>query len=117
MADYLPLFKPGQAVTFTADAAITGGQLVEVGAADRSVAVAGATSTKFVGVAGHDVKAGGSLTVHIGGVQLVKAAGAVARGAKVETGASGTVKTATTAPIGTALNAAADGALVQVLMS
>jgi hypothetical protein len=30
MADYLPKFKPGQAVTFTASADVTGGRLVAV---------------------------------------------------------------------------------------
>ena len=30
MADYLPQFSPGDAVTFTASADVTGGRLVEI---------------------------------------------------------------------------------------
>ena len=116
MADYLPLFKPGQTVTFTASAEVLGGQAVEV-TGDRSVGPAGALSAKYVGVAGYTAAAGEKVTVHTRGhVQRIKAVGAIAAGAQVECGAAGTVKTKTTGPvIGIALSAAADGALVQVL--
>ena len=46
MAQYLPLFRPGQTVTFDVTTAVTGGQPVEVGAADRSVAPAAAGTNK-----------------------------------------------------------------------
>ena len=110
MADHLPKFKPGQAVTFTAGGAITGGQVVEVGAANRTVVVAGAASAKAIGTAGHDVASGGKVVVHLAGpVDTAKAAAAIVRGAKVEAGAAGTVQTATTGLVlGIALTAAGD---------
>ena len=109
MADHLPKFKPGQAVTFGATAAITGGQVVEV-SGNRTVAPAGAASAKAIGTAGHDVASGGKLVVHLAGpVDTAKAAAAVLAGAKVEAGAAGTVRTATTGLVlGIALTAAGD---------
>lgn len=116
MADHLPKFKPGQAVTFKAQTAITGGQVVEVGNADRTVTVAGAASAKAIGTAGHDAIAGDDLVVHLPGpVDTARAAAAISRGAKVEAGAMGTVQTATTGLVlGIALTAAADaGDIIQ----
>lgn len=109
MADHLPKFKPGQAVTFVADGAIAGGQVVEVGATDRSAKVAGAASTKAIGTAGFTVESGDQVTVHLAGpVDTAAAAAAIALGAKVEAGAAGTVQTATTGHVlGIALTAAA----------
>ena len=117
MAQYLPLFRPGQTVTFDATSDVTGGRAVQVGSADRSVAPAAAGSTSYVGIAGHDAAAGEKVTVEIGGpVHLLTASGAVARGAQVEAAAGGTVRTATTGTvIGVALTAAADGASVEIL--
>lgn len=115
MADHLPKFKPGQAVTFTAGGAITGGQVVEVGAADRAVVVASAASAKAIGTAGHDATTGDHLVVHLAGpVDTAKAAATIARGAQVEAGADGTVQTATTGYVlGIALTAAAEGDVVE----
>ncbi len=109
MADHLPKFKPGQAVTFTAGGNITGGNVVEVGAADRTVVVAGAASVKAIGTAGHDAQTGDKLVVHLPGpIDTAVSAAAIARGAKVEAGAAGTVQTATTGLVlGIALTAAA----------
>ena len=109
MGDHLLKFKPGQAVTFTAGGAITGGQVVEVGAADRTVVAASAASAKAIGTAGHDAASGEKVTVHMAGpVDTAAAAAAIARGAKVEAGAAGTVQTATTGLVlGIALTAAA----------
>lgn len=108
MADHLPKFKPGQAVTFTAEGDITGGQVVEVGAADRSVKVAGAASAKAIGTAGFDVKAGDKVTVHLAGpVDTAQSAAAITRGAKVEAAAGGKIQIATTGLVlGIALTAA-----------
>ena len=53
MADYLPKHTPGQAITLTASAAVTGGRLVAVSGAG-TVAPAGADSAAVVGVAGFD---------------------------------------------------------------
>ena len=110
MADHLPKFKPGQAVTFTAGGTIAGGQVVEVGAADRTVVVAGAASLKAIGTAGHDANVGDKLVVHLAGpVDTAVSAAAILAGAKVEAGAAGTVQTATTGLVlGIALTAAAD---------
>lgn len=110
MADHLPKFKPGQAVTFTAGGTIEGGQVVEVGTADRTVVVASAASAKAIGTAGHDAISGDKLVVHLAGpVDTAKAAAAIVRGAKVEAGAAGTIQTATTGLVlGIALGSASD---------
>lgn len=119
MADYLPLFRPGQTVTFDVTTAVTGGGPVEVGAADRSVAPAAAGSNKYVGIAGHDAAIGDKVTVEVGKpVHELTASGAVARGAKLETAGAGKVRTLSTGTnIGLALTTAADGAVVQVLQA
>lgn len=110
MADHLLKFKPGQSVTFAAGGAITGGQVVEVGSADRTVVAAGAASAKAIGTAAHDAGSGDKVVVHLAGpVDTAKAAAAISRGAKVEAGAAGTIQTATTGYVlGIALNAATD---------
>lgn len=114
MADYLPLFKPGASVTFTASADVIGGRAVEI-TGDRAVSHAAAASTKYVGVAGHSAKAGEKVTVHTPGqVQRGVASGAIAAGAVVQTAADGKIA-AGAAKIGLALAAAADGALVQYI--
>lgn len=106
MAQYLPAFRPGEVVTFDVTTAVIGGRYVEVGSADRSVAPAGAVSTKVVGVAGHDAAAGDKVAVEIGKpIHLIPCAAAVARGAKVEAAAAGKCQTATSGQVlGTALN-------------
>ena len=97
MANHIPKFYPGQTVTFTAEGAITGGQVVECGTAPRSVKVAGAASVKAIGTAAFDAIAGDKVTVHIGGlVDTAPAAAAISVGAKVEAAASGKIQTATT---------------------
>ncbi len=117
MAQYLPVFRPGETVTFDVTAAVTGGHPVQVGTADRSVAPADAASTTYVGIAGHDAAVGDKVTVEVGKpIHLLLASGAVARGTKVEAAGGGKVRTATTGTeLGLALTTAADGAPVQVL--
>jgi hypothetical protein len=119
MGQYLPLFRPGQTVTFDVTTAVTGGHPVQVGTADRSVAPAAAGSTTFVGIAGHDAAVGDKVTVEVNKpIHLLVALGAIARGAKVEAAGAGKVRTATTGTvIGLALTAAADAASVQVLQA
>lgn len=114
MADHLPKFKPGQAVTFTAGGTITGGQVVEVGSADRTVVAASAASVKAIGTAGFDVQSGDLVTVFLAGpVDTAVSAAAIALGAKVEAGAAGTIQTATTGQVlGIALTAAGDADVV-----
>lgn len=117
MGQYLPLYRAGEVVTFAVTTAVTGGQPVEVGTADMSVAPAGAASVKVVGVAGHDAAIGDDVVVEVNAVihELV-ASGAIARGAFLETAGAGKVRTATT---GTkaylALATVADGALVPAI--
>lgn len=119
MADYLPKFKPGQAVTFKASAAVIGGRLVAI-TGDRTVGPAGADSAAVVGVAGFDAAIGEDVTVftRAGGVQSLTASGAIAAGAKVSSAAAGKIQTigSTTNPIGLALAAAAaDNDVIDVL--
>lgn len=113
MAEYLPTFKPGQAITLKASAAVTGGQLVEV-SGSGTVGPAGAASTKVVGVAAFDAAINDNVTIYSGGVQHAIASGAVAAGDVVQAAANGQVATGTTAPLGIALTAAASGADVRV---
>lgn len=116
MADYLPKHKPGQAVTYTASAAVTGGRLVEV-TGNRTVGPAGADSAKVVGVAGFDAAAGETVTVYRGGVQRLTAAAAITAGATVTAAAAGKATTGGTNKIGIALEAAAAAdAVIDVLV-
>lgn len=119
MADYLPKFKPGQAVTFTASAAVVGGRLVAV-TGDRTVGPAGADSAAVVGVAGFDAAAGETVTVftRAGGVHPLTASAAIAAGTKVISAAAGKIATigAGANPVGIALSpAAADNDVIDVL--
>lgn len=116
MADYLPKFKPGQSVTFKASTAITGGRLVEV-TGNRTVGTAGVDSAKTIGVAGFDAAIGEDVTVFIGGVQRLTAAGVIAAGAPVTAAAAGKATTGGTNKIGIALEAAAaDNDVIDVLV-
>jgi hypothetical protein len=115
---YLPLFRPGDTVTFGVTTAVTAGQAVEVSAtADMSVAPAAAASAKYVGVAGHDAAVGDKLTVEVGKpIHELKAVGAITRGAQLEAAASGGVRTlAAGTAIFLALTSATDGALVRAI--
>lgn len=113
MPEYLPVFKPGQAITLKASATITGGQLVEVTGAG-TVGPAGAASTKVVGVAAFDAATNDNVTIYSGGVQHATTAGTVTAGDVVQAGAAGTVASGTTAPIGIALTTATTGLDVRV---
>lgn len=120
MADYLPLYKPGQSLPYTASATITGGQLVEV-TGSGTVGPAGAASLKVVGVAAFDAVSGDRLTIHTGGVQRVLAAtGGVTAGDVVSAGAAGTVAPigagAFGTKIGIALTTAAAGVAAEIQM-
>lgn len=121
MADYLPLFKPGQTFTQNASAAIVGGQLL-ANSGVNSVAPAAAASLKWLGVAAFDAPNGEPVTIHVGGVQRLVASGAVTAGDQVAAAAAGQVATSATASadgtlVGIALNTVANGALVDVLMN
>jgi hypothetical protein len=118
MADHLLKFKPGQAVTFTATTAITGGQIVEI-TGNRSVGVpTSAASAKALGTAGHDAAVGDQVVVHLPGpVDTFIAAAAIAAGANVEAATAGKAQTATSGRVlGIALSAAtAADQVIQVL--
>ena len=116
MAEYLPIYKPGQAFTLKASAAVTGGQLVEV-TGSGTCGPAGAASTKVVGVAGFDAAINEFVTVYAGGVQHGTASGAVTAGDVVQAAAAGAIATGATAPVGVALSTAANGADVRVLFN
>lgn len=92
MAEYLPIYKPGQAVTLKASATITAGQVVAVTGVG-TVGPAGAKSAAVVGVAGFDASTNDNVTIYSGGVQSVLAAGTVTAGDLVVSGAAGTVAT------------------------
>ena len=102
MADYLPKFHDGVAITLSSSAAVTGGQLVAV-TGDGTVGPAGADSTAVVGVAGFDVQSGDRLTVYRHGVQRLTAADAITAGAPVAAAADGQVTASGSNHIGIAL--------------
>ncbi|MGX5772691.1 capsid cement protein [Microbacterium trichothecenolyticum] len=114
---YIPLFRPGQTITFSVTTAVLAGQVVEVGTADRSVAPAAAASAKVVGVAGHDAGIGDKVIVEVNKpIHLLKASGAITRGQRLETAAAGAVRTlAAGTAVYIALTSAADGASVEAL--
>lgn len=116
MADYLPKFDPGQAITLTATGTITGGLMVTIAGA-----VAGADSTTWLGVASKDAASGQTFGVYADGVQRLTASAAISAGAPVKCAASGKVVTyvdgtdAQLRLVGIALSAAAaDGDVIPV---
>lgn len=115
--EYLPVYKPGQAITFVTSAAVSGGRLVEISAAN-TVRHAGAASDSVVGVAAWDAAVGQEVTVHSGGVQELVASAAIAAGDRVEAAADGKAATSTGAGFGVALtSASAANDLVRVKVS
>lgn len=127
MAEYLPVYRPGQALTLKASAAITGGQLVAI-SGSGTVAPAGAGVANWVGVAAFDAAINDNVTVHSSGVQSLTATGAITAGDLVVSAAAGTVSTlaaagaayvqaeanASRTVVGMALTSAANGAKVRV---
>ena len=116
MGDFTPVHKPGHALSLTASAAVTGGQLLEV-TGDLTVGPAAAGSAKVIGQAGHDAAAGAGVTVHAPGrtVTEATASGAVVAGDPLKAAAGGKVTKfvagtdSHTAYLGVALKGAADG--------
>lgn len=90
MADYVPVFKPGEDLTMTAGAAITGGELVYVSAANTVQKTSAATAA-WLGVATTDAASGAKVGVTSGGVQEVMVNAAVAVGDVLIPAASGRV--------------------------
>lgn len=121
MADYMPIFKPGEDITLTAGAAINAGELVYASAANTVLKTSAATAA-WVGVAKTDAASGAKVGVTSGGVQELTAGGAIAIGVNVIPAADGKVVTvgAGTAftVVGIAITtAAADGDKIRVKMA
>jgi hypothetical protein len=96
VADYAPIYRPGEAVPFTAGGTITGGDVVVLSAAggtqsNGTVVSASAASNAVVGVAAFDAASGARVTVHRGGVQEVISAAAITAPAPVKSAATGRV--------------------------
>jgi len=121
MAEYLPLRMPGQALTSSASATITAGQLLSV-SGSGTVAPSGAGDANWLGVAAFDAASGANVTVFTGGTQrIVAGTGGVTAGQLVHAGASGTVVTHTNGTndyevVGIALTTATATNLVNVQM-
>lgn len=98
MGDYIPVFKPGQDVTMTAGAAIVGGELVYVSAAN-AVQKTSASTAAWLGVATTDAASGAKVGITSGGVQELIASAAIAVGDVLVPAANGRV-----APIGAGTN-------------
>lgn len=114
--EYLPVFQPGAAVTFTAGEAVTAGQLVEV-SGNYLIKPATAKSTKVVGVVAETVKAGERVTVFSGGVQRVEVDGAVTAGARVEAAAAGKAAVADSGDgIGLVLSGSSGAGFIEVAL-
>ena len=120
MGDYIAKYQPGQDVTYTAAAAITGGQVVYLSAAGQVTATS-AAHANVLGVAENDAATGAKVAITRGGVQRLTASAAVSVGAYVKSATAGKVATATigTDPqsqvLGFALTAAAaDGDVIDV---
>ncbi len=120
MADYAPIFSPGESAVYTASAAITGGRLVAISGAG-TVAHAGADSITWLGVAATDYASGDRVTIRRGGVQsLLMAGSAAVAGEILVTAAAGCVVVDATptvgAQVGLALTSVADAATVECWM-
>ncbi len=118
MAEYIPAKEPGRAVTMTASATVTGGQLVRI-SGSGTVAPTSAASADWFGVAGNDAASGGKVTVYSGGVQSIVASGSITAGSNVEGAASGQVASHTNGTndvntVGIALTSATNGNAVLV---
>ncbi len=114
MADYAPLYMPGDMVTGVTSGAVTGGRMLMV-SGNGTVAHATADSNAVVGVAAHDAASGTNVTYHgRGQVHVSTAAGAITAAARLNSAANGTVASATAGVgnVGVALTTAADTALV-----
>lgn len=119
MADYLPLYQPGQCITRTASAAITGGQLVVV-SGSGTVAPSSAATHSWVGVACFDAANGDNVTICAGSqVHRLTASGGITAGQLVEAAAAGAVAAHTNGTndfnvVGLALTTATNGNAVEV---
>lgn len=124
MPDYAPLFMPGDVITVTTSAGVTGGKALMV-SGNGTVATATATA-KVIGVAASDIASGAQGPMHgRGQVHISTASGAITAGDQIVSAASGNVSSLAAASgavaadinnarsvLGVALTTAADTALV-----
>jgi hypothetical protein len=111
MAAYEPKFLYGDEVTGTASATITAGQVLIV-SGNGTLGPAGATAANVVGVAAVDaVNTDRFSFFPRGKIHISTASGGITAGARVDSGASGTVASGASAltNIGVALTTATDG--------
>lgn len=113
MSDYAPVYGRPKAMTYTAGAAITGGQVLSFSAAD-TVVPAAANAANYAGVAAHDAASGAPVTVFMGAgvVHETLATAATAAGALVYAGSAtagqlGAASTGYNVAIGVAVRATA----------
>jgi hypothetical protein len=111
VADYAPVYGRPKAMTLTAGAAISGGQVLKFSAAD-TVVPADLNCTNYAGVAAHDAASGALVTVLMGGgvVHETNAAAATAAAALVYAGSAtagelGAANSSYNVPIGVAVRA------------
>ncbi len=116
MGQHVHLFAPGAAITYTASAAVSAGNMVEV-TGDRTVGPAGANSIKWVGTAAFDAAIGEKVTVLSGGVQKVLAASDVTAGDLIVCAASGKVATLAAVTTPTAADVTNTRAIVGVALT
>lgn len=130
MPDNIPVFKPGQDITLTTSAAVTGGQLLVTSGSGTVAPAAAASAVNWVGVAVQDAASGAKVGITSGGVQELTCTTAVAAGdLVVASGTAGQVATlaAVTTPtaadvtgtraiVGLALTSAAAGAKARIKM-
>jgi uncharacterized protein DUF2190 len=115
MGAYEPKFLYGDVLTGVASAAITGGQVLVV-SGSGTVGPAGATAAPVIGVAAFDAASAAQVSYFPRGkVHVTTASGAITAGARVDSGAAGTVASGVSSltNIGVALTTAADTALVE----
>jgi hypothetical protein len=92
MADYMPIFLPGEAIPMTASAGVSGGDLVAVSGSGTvaRAALAAAPAANVVGVAGNDAGASSRVVVYgRGTVHESVAMGTVTAGDQVTTPITG----------------------------
>ncbi len=116
MGAYEPKFLYGDTITGTASATITAGQVLVV-SGSGTVGPAGADAANVVGVAAHDASTTAPTLNYFprGKVHVSTASGGITAGARVNSGAAGTVASAAagTGNIGIALTTALDTAAVE----
>lgn len=118
MAEYVPLYMPGEAITLPASATITGGQLLIV-SGSNTVAPSSAATHSWIGVAAFDAVSGDQVTIYCEGVQKLTASGSITAGQNVEAAAAGAVAAHTNGTndfnvVGVALNTVTNGQTVFV---